>query len=288
MNTRSAATTTALLLTLFALGPSGCGGSSPGPETAASTAGEAPPATTTPRMTSVTFSGRIRLEPSEAFAAPRGAIYHHVFFLDGEIFDAMTCYVSHDHCAVFDLQQTDVPGQWVAHAARSQGTRTPITLHFDFRRAAGWTDARRVRMTVTTPEHGEAGVAVLRRDESVAPPTGLRSRRRAHSRLRTAFERMEVAYHESPHAERTLPPSRAETQSAPPCEPSVVEDQATVEWLDLTAPVVLNWAYSVESDEEAGTLRLMARRDTGCDGAYEAVMLEAVRDEYGDLTLLRP
>lgn len=285
MKTRSSSIALAMTLGLLTLLTTSCGGSVP-PPAEPSSAEEAAPAP--PRMTSVTFTGRIRLEPADTFAAPRGPIYHHVFYLDGEIFDAMTCYVTHDHCAVFDLQQTDVPDRWVAHAARSQGTTTPITLNFDFREGANWTDARRVRMTVTTPEHGEAGAAVLRRDEGAQPPTGLRSRRRAHSRLRTAFEVMEVAYHEAPHDSRTLPPSRAAIQSPPPCEPLVVEDQEAVEWLGLRAPVVLNWAYSVETDEEEGTVRLMARRDTGCDGAYEAVMLEAVRDEYGDLMLLQP
>lgn len=276
------------LFVLTSLLPIGCGGSLPPAEEATADATSAETTPARPRLTTLSFTGRIRLSPAEGFAAPRGAVYHHVYFLDGQLFDALTCYVDHDHCAVFDLHPSDQADRWEAHVADSESTQTPITLHFDFRQGKDWTTARRVQLTVTTPEHGEAGVTNLRRDESVAPPTGLRSRLRARERLRDAFESIEVAYHEPVHEERVFPESRAPVPSAPPCEPILVEEQESVEWLGLTAPVVLNWAYSLEGDEEQGTLRLMARRDEGCDGTYEAVMLEAERDEYGDLTLLRP
>ncbi|HVZ33776.1 MAG TPA: hypothetical protein VG963_15195, partial [Polyangiaceae bacterium] len=239
----------------------GCG--SHASRTAPAQAGAAR-STETGESSVISFRGHVQLDPRAGYLRSEGDVWQHLFYLDGELFDAMVCYARNDRCEVLDLQRGDTPSAWSATVSQPQASMKPFVLRYEVPPNGDWRAAPQVELRVDAAGLGEAGATTLYRDPAAAPPAGQRERLRAVETLRRAYEIMAHNYVLGPPAEQRFPRDIAATVKPPPCAPFRVHDEAALAWLGLKLPAVLSWAFSVESHPSHGTLLIIAQRDRTC------------------------
>jgi len=272
---RFAATATAFAILL------GCGGAEAPVSERLSEAFERRPAAGV--LATATFEGDIEVDPRAATTETHGHVWHHVYYLDDALFDSMTCYGEATNCAVFDLASNDDGRTWTGSLAFEDATDRPLVLRYDLGRAGTFRTARSVTLEVFASPYGTVGTTTLRRVAHAEPTDALRARLRARGVLRQAYHLLAERYGDRQPDETRILTSRPQAPAPPPCHPVVVHEPQALAWLGLQAPATVSWAYGMEVDEAAGTLRLTARRDPACDGQLEEVTLRARLDEYGDL-----
>ncbi|MGF1464504.1 MAG: hypothetical protein ACFCGT_00090 [Sandaracinaceae bacterium] len=258
-----------------------CGGSAP----PAATAAEA--AANEEELTVLSFRGTLEATREAEGVEDGAAIYHHVFLLGDTHYDTLTCYQEPDNCSVFLERPTGEEGAAVAHYLDDEDD-PDVSLACTLQDGPTWAEATRAVIEVSLPAEGQVGVATVTRDATLSPPPGLQERLRAERRLRAAYTTIAELYQMSDHGAAQLPDPRVERPAPPPCRPVRVDEPQAVSWLGLEAPTVVSWAYSLQVDPDAGTVRFLARRDPACDGRLEMVSLEAQVDEHGDMVRLHP
>jgi hypothetical protein len=236
------------------------------------------------------FRAPLRLDPAAGYEHAEGELWQFVYFSNGKLFDGLTCYPNVEHCAVVDLVHGAEPEEWSAlreeggpeAGAEGEPEVAPFVMHYRVPPDGDWQHASRADLRVLSAGFGEVGAASLVRDAAARPAPGVRERLRAERILRAVYEALAIRYEAPPLGERHFPEARAEAPGPLPCGPTWVEQAEAVDWLGLSAPVVLDWAFSVEADAAKQQLRVVARRDLTCRGDVETLVLGAQLDEYGD------
>lgn len=231
----------------------------------------------------IAFRGRLQLDPAGGYDLAEGEAWQFLYYSEDALFDALTCYPDTNQCAAVDLVRGSGPDDWSADHAQGVPDAPPFALHYRVAPNGDWRRAARAELRVSTPGLGEVATTTLARDAAAQPPPGVREGIRAEQTLRTVYEAIALRYQAMPPGERHFPEARAQAPGPLPCGPTRFERAEDLDWLGLSAPAVLDWAFSVEADAQRGQLRLIARRDRTCKGDIETRMLSARLDAYGDL-----